>query len=167
MSKEKFKDRYKIFKMEENKYHLIGVFGLFGKYIIGIFIFILLVFLIGFYVLTRSLLGIFVVFLIFVFIIVLFGIVILFQKFVVSKWRYIQLNDDSLTISWGNPFVKYTYDYNKFKSIKFSDGKLKYLDVGVLTPFPIYSKIENPDQFINEFKQKYKKATGKELKIIA
>ena len=78
-----------------------------------------------------------------------------------SRLSYLQLKDSFLIYHHGFPHSN--IEYSKIKSIKFYDGKLSNIDTDVLTPWPIYSKVENSKQFMKELRQKYKRATGKNL----
>jgi hypothetical protein len=86
----------------------------------------------------------------------------LLQFFVISKLYYVKLNDKAIIIT--RVFPK-TFEYSKIKSISFNNGWFKGLDDGSYAPWPIVMRVENSENFLRKFEQKYKAVTKKKLLI--
>lgn len=156
--------------MEETKYHLLLVKKLF---LIPVAIF----WLIAVVLLILGLaIGAIIAFVFLATILFIIGLVVGLILRSQSRFYYFQLSKDTLIYNYNMIGKGIKIDYKDIRSITFSNERIKSIDAKAITSWPFnkmnsqlpmlfYSKIENPQQFIEELKRKYKIATGKNLTI--
>lgn len=96
----------------------------------------------------------------------LIGIGFLFtiiQFLVLDKFHYINLTDDSVIIY--SVFPVKSFKYLEIKSIAYNNGWFKGVDTGSYMKWPTALRLNDSEQFLSDFKSKYRKATGRNLTI--
>ena len=87
----------------------------------------------------------------------------LIQFLVLDKLYYFKLTDDSIMVNTVFPWK--SFKYTDIKSIAYNNGWFKGVNTGSYMKWPTVMKLEDPEIFIKELKQRYKKQTKKNLEI--
>ncbi len=86
----------------------------------------------------------------------------LLEVFVINKLYYIKFEKNSLIIV---RIFSQKVDYSKIKNIRFEKGILKKININGKWGYFVVLGVENSDDFLKEFREKYRGAVGRGLVV--